>query len=49
MAAGWAGGNTIVIMSSVLNIMIPTETWNKTNYKRHQIFSWFSSVIPDIL
>jgi hypothetical protein len=35
MAAGRAGGTTIVIMSSVLNIMVPTEAWNKTNYKRY--------------
>ena len=48
MAAGRAGGTTIMIMSSVLNIMIPKEAWNKTSYKRYYIFSWFSSVVPDI-
>jgi len=31
MAAGNAGGTTIVIMSSVLNRMVPKEACNKTN------------------
>jgi len=35
MEAGRAGGTTIVIMSSVLNVMIPKEAWNKTSYKRY--------------
>jgi len=26
-----------VIMSSVLNIMVPTEACNKTNYKRFEV------------
>jgi len=30
MAAGNAGGTTIVIMSSVLNRMVPKEACNKT-------------------
>jgi len=35
MAAGRAGGTTIVIMSTALNTMVPTEVWNKINYTRY--------------
>jgi hypothetical protein len=37
MAAGSAGGTTIVIMSSVLNRMVPKEAWNKTNSIKDEV------------
>jgi len=49
MAAGNAGGTTIVIMSSVLNIMVPTEACNKTKpiedlrFLEHRKFTMKSS------
>jgi hypothetical protein len=32
-----AADTTIVIISSVLNIMVPTEAHNKTIYKRFEV------------
>jgi hypothetical protein len=37
LAAGKAGGTTIVIMSSVLNLMVPTKAQNKKIYKRFEV------------
>jgi hypothetical protein len=37
VAAGKTGGTTTVIMSSVLNIMVPKEAQNKTIYKRFDV------------
>ena len=51
MAAGNAGGTTIVIMSSVLNRIAPNEACNKTNsikdlrFLEHCKFTMQSSVL----
>ena len=37
MATGKVGSTIIVIMSSILNVTVPIEVWNKTNYKRSEI------------